>query len=63
MLISISYNYCKRDADDVKKLITKLTRSYVFRVNTALREEDGQMDSVSCGHTLGTIGIQRFYPD
>ena len=49
----------KRDADDVKKLITQLTHVHVFRVNTALREEDGYMDSVSCGHTLGTFGIQR----
>ena len=38
----------KRDADDVKKLITKLTCLDVFRVNTALREEeDGDMDSIS----------------
>ena len=38
----------KRDADDVKKLITQLTRLDVFRVNTALREEeDGDMDSIS----------------
>ena len=38
----------KRDADDVKKLITKLTRLGVFRVNTALREEeDGDMDSIT----------------
>ena len=38
----------KPDADDVKKLITQLTRLDVFRVNTALREEeDGDMDSIS----------------
>ena len=38
----------KRDADDVKKLITQLTRLDVFRLNTALREEeDGDMDSIS----------------
>ena len=38
----------KRDADDVKKLITQLTRLDVFRVTTALREEeDGDMDSLS----------------
>ena len=38
----------KRDADDVKKLITQLTRLDVFGVNTALREEeDGEMDSIS----------------
>ena len=38
----------KRDADDVKKLIIQLTRLDVFRVNTALREEeDGDMDSIS----------------
>ena len=38
----------KRDADDVKKLITQLTRLDVFRVNTALREEeDGDMESIS----------------
>ena len=38
----------KRVADDVKKLITQLTRLDVFRVNTALREEeDGNMDSIS----------------
>ena len=38
----------KRDADDVKKLITQLSRLDVFRVNTALREEeDGDMDSIS----------------
>ena len=38
----------KRDADDVKKLITQLTRLDVFRVNIALREEeDGDMDSIS----------------
>ena len=38
----------KRDADDVKKLITELTRLDVFRVNTALREEeDGDMDVIS----------------
>ena len=38
----------KRDADDVKKLITQLTRLDVFRVNTALREEeDGDMDLIS----------------
>ena len=43
----------KRDADDVKKLITQLTRLDVLRVNTALREENGDMDSISCGHTLG----------
>ena len=37
-----------RDADDVKKSITQLTRLDVFRVNTALREEeDGDMDSIS----------------
>ena len=37
----------KRDADDVKKLITQLTRLDVFRVNTALREEeDGEIDSI-----------------
>ena len=37
----------KRDADDVKKLITQLTCLVVFRVNTALREEeDGDMDSI-----------------
>ena len=30
----------KRDADDVKKLITQLTRLDVFRVNTALRKEN-----------------------
>ena len=36
-----------RDADDVKKLIIQLTRLDVFRVNTALREEeDGDMDSI-----------------
>jgi len=38
----------KRDADDVKKLITKLTCLDVFRVNTALKEEeDEDMDSIS----------------
>ena len=38
----------KRDADDVKKPVTQLTRLDVFRVNTALREEeDGDMDSIS----------------
>ena len=38
----------KRDADDVKTFITQLTRLDVFRVNTALREEeDGDMDSIS----------------
>ena len=38
----------KCDADDVKKLITQLTRLDVFRVNIALREEeDGDMDSIS----------------
>ena len=38
----------KHDADDVKKLITQLTRLDVFRVTTALREEeDGDMDSIS----------------
>ena len=38
----------KLDADEVKKLISKLTRLDVFRVNTALREEeDGDMDSIS----------------
>ena len=38
----------KRDANDMKKLITQLTRLDVFRVNTALREEeDGDMDSIS----------------
>ena len=30
----------KRDADDVKKLNTQLTRLDVLRVNTAVREED-----------------------
>ena len=38
----------KHDADDVKKLITQLTRLDVFRVTTALREEeDGDMESIS----------------
>ena len=38
----------KRDADDMKTLITQLTRLGVFRVTTALREEeDGDMDSLS----------------
>ena len=38
----------KRDAGDVKKLITQLTRLDVFSVSTALREEeDGNMDSIS----------------
>ena len=38
----------KCDADDMKKLITQLTYLDVFRVNTALREEDdGDMDSRS----------------
>ena len=37
----------KRDTDDVKKLISQLTRLDVFRVNTTLREEDGDMDSRS----------------
>ena len=37
----------KCNAEDVKKLITQLTRLGVFRVNTALRDEDGDMDSIS----------------
>ena len=37
----------KCHADDVETLITQLTHLGVFRVNTALREEDGDMDSIS----------------
>jgi len=37
----------KCGVNDVKKLITQFTRLYVFRVNTALREEYGEKDSIS----------------
>ena len=37
----------KCNDEDVKKLITQLTRLGVFRVNTALRDEDEDMDSIS----------------
>ena len=37
----------KRDTEDVKKLISQVIRLDVFRVNTTLREEDGDMDSRS----------------
>ena len=33
------HSQMKRDADDLKKLITQLTCLDVFRVNTALRED------------------------
>ena len=53
----------KRDADDVKKLITQLTRLDVFGVNTALRkEEDGDMDSISGDKPLLSLASKDFAP-
>ena len=54
----------KRDADDVKKLITQLTRLDVFRVNTALREEeeDGDMDSISSDIPLVSLASKDSAP-
>ena len=53
----------KRDADYVKMLITQLTRLDVFRVNTALREEeDGDMDSISGDIPLVTLASKDSAP-
>ena len=53
----------KRDADDVKKLITQLTRLDVFRVNTALRkEEHGDMDSISGDISLLSLASKDTAP-
>ena len=47
------HSQMKGDADDMKKLMKQLTRLYVFRVNTALREEDGDMNSI--GDVIRTL--------
>ena len=53
----------KRDADDVKKLITELTRLDEFRVNTTLREEeDVDMDSISGDISLVSLASKDSAP-
>ena len=53
----------KHDADDVKKLITQLTRLDVFRVTTALREEeDGDMESISGDIPLVSLAAKNSAP-
>ena len=48
----------KCNASDVKKLVKQLRRSDVFRVHTALAEEDGGSEQQ---HTSGIIGNQRHH--